>query len=267
MLASSDGISSWTPLKPRHSIPCCLSIEREPSACRSYQKRDHQMFVGGFALSGLLGSGRASMLPLETLSLGLWVIVVNPTFIAGHQSIKNCGIWIDQFDRLPAVMTTSFFLIFSGHPWDKLRTNIPHIQFLANNSHTDIKLCTYCLYRHTVHGILYFANQLWCCDFLTLPTLLILPHRLPAFLEYLMPLKNWCSIQARWSKSNLKHSIGLCGIFPSLKKNFIAYRSSKVSSRQDCIFEIHQLRQSGFSRVCSNSCRSSSFEPDIIKLC
>ena len=32
---------------------------------------------------------------------------------------------------------------------------------------------------------------------------------------------------------------------PSLKQNFIAYRSSKVSSRPDCIFEIHQLWQSG----------------------
>ena len=29
--------------------------------------------------------------------------------------------------------------------------------------------------------------------------------------------------------------------FPSLKQNFIAYRSSKVSRRPDCIFEIHQL--------------------------
>ena len=29
--------------------------------------------------------------------------------------------------------------------------------------------------------------------------------------------------------------------FPSLKHNFIAYRSSKVSSGPDCIFEIHQL--------------------------
>ena len=35
------------------------------------KKRDHQKFVGGFALSGLLGSRRASMLPLGTLSLGL----------------------------------------------------------------------------------------------------------------------------------------------------------------------------------------------------
>ena len=28
--------------------------------------------------------------------------------------------------------------------------------------------------------------------------------------------------------------------FPSLKHNFIAYGSSKVSSRPGCIFEIHQ---------------------------
>ena len=37
--------------------------------------------------------------------------------------------------------------------------------------------------------------------------------------------------------------------FPSLKQNFIAYRSSKVCSHPDCIFEIHQLWQSGFSKV------------------
>ena len=54
--------------------------------------------------------------------------------------------------------------------------------------------------------------------------------------------------------------------FPSLKQNFIAYRSSKVSSRPDCIFEIHQLWQSGFIRVCSNFCCSRSFEPEIINI-
>ena len=48
--------------------------------------------------------------------------------------------------------------------------------------------------------------------------------------------------------------------------NFIAYGSSKVSSRPDCIIEIHQLWQSGFSRVYSNCCCSSSFEPEIIKI-
>ena len=54
--------------------------------------------------------------------------------------------------------------------------------------------------------------------------------------------------------------------FLSLKQNFIAYPSSKVSWRPDCIFEIHQLWQSGFSRVYSNSCCNCSFEPEIIKI-
>ena len=54
--------------------------------------------------------------------------------------------------------------------------------------------------------------------------------------------------------------------FQSLKQNFIAYRSSKVSSRPDCILEIHQLWQSGFSRVHSNSCRRCSFGPEIINI-
>ena len=56
--------------------------------------------------------------------------------------------------------------------------------------------------------------------------------------------------------------------FPqSLKQNFIAYRSSKVSSRPNCIFEIPQLWQSGFSRLYFNCCCNCSFEPEIIKIC
>ena len=51
--------------------------------------------------------------------------------------------------------------------------------------------------------------------------------------------------------------------FPRLKQNFIVYRSS---SRPDCIFAIHQVWQSGFSSVYSNSCCSCSFEPEIIKI-
>ena len=57
------------------------------------------------------------------------------------------------------------------------------------------------------------ANQLWCIDFLTPPTPLIIPHRLRAFLESLMPFKNWCSIHGRWLKSSLKHSIHFYGIY------------------------------------------------------
>ena len=51
--------------------------------------------------------------------------------------------------------------------------------------------------------------------------------------------------------------------FSKFKQNFIAYRSSKVS---DCISKIHQLLQSGFSRVYSNSCYCCSFESEIIKI-
>ena len=51
--------------------------------------------------------------------------------------------------------------------------------------------------------------------------------------------------------------------FQSLKQNFFAYRSSKVS---DCIFEIHQLWQSGFSRVYSNRYCNCSLEPEIINI-
>ena len=76
------------------------------------------------------------------------------------------------------------------------------------------------------------ANQLWSIDFLTPPTPLIIPHRLPAFLQSLMPLKIWCSIHASCSKSSLKHSIRCCGIFPSLKQNFVAYRFLKCSHVQ-----------------------------------
>ena len=54
--------------------------------------------------------------------------------------------------------------------------------------------------------------------------------------------------------------------FSSLKHNFIAYRSSKVSSRPDCFFEIYQLWQSGFGRVYSNCCCSCSFKAEIIKI-
>ena len=54
--------------------------------------------------------------------------------------------------------------------------------------------------------------------------------------------------------------------FPSLKQHFLTYRSCKVSLRPDCIFEIDQLWQSGFSRVYSNSCCSCSFESEIIKI-
>ena len=51
--------------------------------------------------------------------------------------------------------------------------------------------------------------------------------------------------------------------FYKFKTEFIAYRSSKES---DCIFEIHQLWQSDFSRMYSNSCSSCWFGSEKIKI-
>ena len=75
--------------------------------------------------------------------------------------------------------------------------------------------------QHSNHNPL--ANQLWSIDFLTPATPLIIPHRLPAFLESLIPLKNSCSIHARLFKSSLKHSRRFCGIFSKFKAKILLH--------------------------------------------
>ena len=79
-------------------------------------------------------------------------------------------------------------------------------------------------------------------------------------------LKNWCSVHGRCSKNSLKHCIHFCSIFSKFKTEIYCISFSKVSSRPDCIFEIQQQWQSGFSRVYSNCCCSCLFEPEIIKI-
>ena len=87
---------------------------------------------------------------------------------------------------------------------------------------------------------------------------------------FVWPSWVWESQHASTGKSvsgSLGHTSRSCfhpmAFFPSLKQNFITYRSS---SHPDCIFEIHQLWQSGFSRVYSNCYCSCSFKPEIIKI-
>ena len=104
-------------------------------------------------------------------------------------------------------------------------------------------------------------------------TSLLLPH-LSSFLTDSLPSLNLLchsKTHARFMQDGRKAvwsipHVSVASFFPSLKQNFIAYRSSKVSSRPDCIFEIHQLWQSGFCRVYSNRCCSYSFELEIIKI-
>ena len=75
-------------------------------------------------------------------------------------------------------------------------------------------------------------------------------------------LFSWKMLQKQCEAFHTWHSESFS---PSLIQNVIAYRSSKLSSRLDCIFEIHQVWQSDFSRVYSNPCCSCSFEREIIK--
>ena len=80
VLASSDGISSWTPLKFQHSIPSWLSVQWEPSACRSCeccQKKGSSEVCGWICSvwpSWVWESQHAS----TGNSFGLWVIEVDP---------------------------------------------------------------------------------------------------------------------------------------------------------------------------------------------
>ena len=105
------------------------------------------------------------------------------------------------------------------------------------------------------------ANQLWCSDFLTPST--PLTDSVPS-----LNLLCYSKTDLRFMQDGLKAVwsipyVSVASCFPSLKQNFIAYRSSNES---DCIFEIHPLWQSGFSRVYSNSWCSCSFEPEIINI-
>ena len=108
------------------------------------------------------------------------------------------------------------------------------------------------------------VNQLWCIDLLTPPTPLVILHRLPAFIESLMPLKNWCSIHASWCKSSLKHFIHFCGIFFKFYYRILLH--IVLLKCPHCIFEIYQMWQSGFSKVYSNSCCSCLLKSEIIKI-
>ena len=129
-----------------------------------------------------------------------------------------------------------------------------------------ISSCTSLKPQHSNPNPNLLANQLWCTDFLTPSTPLIIPYKLLPCLNLLCHSKT----DVRFMQDNRKavRSIPCVSVafFPSLKQNFIAYRSSKLSSRPDCIFEIHQLWQLGFTWVYSNSCCSCSFWPEFINI-
>ena len=112
------------------------------------------------------------------------------------------------------------------------------------------------------------ANQLWCIDFHYSSHTSHHPSQTPClpWISYAIQKLMLDSYKMLQKQSEAFHTFLWRHFFSSLKHNFIAYRSSKVCSRPDCIFEIHQLWQSDFSRVYSNSCCSCSFKLEIIKI-
>ena len=117
------------------------------------------------------------------------------------------------------------------------------------------------------NGISSWTNQRWCIVFLT-PHTLIIPHRTDSLPSLNLLCHSKTGARFRQDARKAVWSIPYVSVafFPSLKHNFIAYRSSKVSSRPDCIIEIHQLWQSGFRMVYSNCYCSCSSKPEIIKI-
>ena len=101
---------------------------------------------------------------------------------------------------------------------------------------------------------------------------LLLPHLSSFLIDSLPSLNFLChsKTDARFMQDSPKTVWNIhtfrWHVFPSIKQHFIVYRYSKVSSRLDCLFEIHQLWQSGFSWVYSDSCCSCSFQPEIVRI-
>ena len=194
VLASSDWISFWTPLKLQHSIPCWKSVQWKPSACRSCQccpKKGSSKVCG-------------------------WICSVWPSWVweSQHASTGNSVSWSLGHSSRSSFHCMAFFSSLKRNVITYHSSKV-QIAFLASpnriSSWTPLKL------QHSNPNPNLLAIQLWCIDFLTPPTPFIIPHRLPAFLESLMPLKNGCSIHARCSKSSLKHSIHFCGLFSEFK--------------------------------------------------
>ena len=103
-------------------------------------------------------------------------------------------------------------------------------------------------------------------------TSLLLPHLPSSLIDSLPSLSLLCHTKLMLDSCKMVQkafwSIPYVSVafFPSLRQKFIAYRSSKVSSCPDCIFLNHQVWQSGFCMVYSNSYCSRLFEPEIIKI-
>ncbi len=91
--------------------------------------------------------------------------------------------------------------------------------------------------------LLYLASMKFFIWFINsgVLTSLLLPHLSPSLIDSLPSLNLLCHSKTDAQSIQDGRMVSVA-FFPSLKHNFIVYRSSKVSSRPDCIFEVHKLK-------------------------
>ena len=165
------------------------------------------------------------MLSQGTLCLSLWVIVVDPAFIAGHHSIKN---WIDQLDH-STIFLLSWQRLSFWSSLSTLGTNFAQIFRIFSSSR--IIVCTVPTLTSNCALIVSINTRrslsmkffIWSINSGVL-TSLLLPH-LSSSLTDSLPSLNlffYSKTDARFmqdgrSKSSMKHSIRFCGIFSKFK--------------------------------------------------
>ena len=188
VLASSDGMSSWTPFKPKHSIPFWLSVQWEPRASRSCQCCKNVIINSLWVECSVWPSGFWESQHASTGNSFFWSL--------GHSSRSSFHRWSPEHQELRDLIwlawPSPWFSWQRFSFWSSLSilgTNFEKIFRIFSSAR--IIMCTvptltencalYYLYRHTavlIHAFFYLVNQLWSIDFLTPPTPLIIPYRL-----------------------------------------------------------------------------------------
>ena len=175
------------------------------------------LYLAQFKISGAVTTCKTKILGffLSTKTrenvtlLKIHIFKIGYQFFCEKQVISNVKINVlPLFREIFIEMCSSIVLFLLMSPYFRLQLDLKSVLPLP----TEISPWTPLKPKHNNPNPNPLANQLWSIDFLTPPTPLIIPNRLFAFLESLMPLKNWCSVHARCSKSSLKPLIRFCGI-------------------------------------------------------
>ena len=184
------------------------------------KKGDHQKFVCGFALSGLLGSERTSMLPLGTLSLGHSSRSSFHRRSPEHQELRDLN-WSARPSRC---CHDNVFL--SDLLWAPLGQT-------SRKSSTSSVPCEYlCVQFPHCLSMKFF---IWPINSGVL-TYLLLPHLSSSLTDSLPSLNLLChsKTDAQFMQDGPKAVWNIPNVvsvtfFPGLKQNFIAYQSVLMS--------------------------------------